>query len=386
MHGADGAEVARGLWQARCVACSTRPAGTSSILFVTAPVGPLGSGLGGGVETNLVNLTPRLADRGIRCAIVAPVGSVIDDHRVTVFEADGAVPVYATTADRTIGVTQDPHGVLERMWDIARAHQHDFDVIIALSYDWLSYYLTPFFTTPVGHIVSLSSQIDTVDAELSRQLERSPTRFAGVTCAQVATFGALAAEVMMPMFGGVDLDRCAAPSFETPERRLAWVARVSREKGLRDAFEVCERTGYALEVCGLVQEPDLLAECRAAFPTVDVTVHGFVTQRQVSEVLSLAAALLMTHSWVEAFGNSAIEALAVGTPVISYARGGPTEIVDDGITGYLVEPGSVDAMADAVTRIGGLDRRACRRIVEERFTLHQLADRWLTFADQVASS
>ena len=356
------------------------------MLFVTAPVGPLGSGAGGGVETNLLNLTPRFADRGVRCAIVAPAGSIADDERVTTLEADGVAPVYATTADRTIGITQDPNGLLERMWDVARAHQHDFDVIIALTYDWLSYYLTPFFTTPVGHIVSLSSQIDSVDVELRRQLERSPERFAGVTRTQAVTFGALAADAMTPMFGGVDLDRIAVPAFEVSGRRLAWVARVSREKGLRDAFEVCDRTGYALDVCGLVQDPELLGECRAAFPAIDVTVHGFVSQRQVSDVLSQAAAMLMTHSWVEAFGNTAIEALAVGTPVISYALGGPTEIVDDAITGFLVEPGSVDAMASAVNRVGALDRRACRRTVEERFTLDQLADRWLTFAGQVASS
>ena len=60
--------------------------------------------------------------------------------------------------------------------------------------------------------------------------------------------------------------------------------------------------------------------------------------------------------------------------------------MDDAITGFLVEPGSVDAMASAVNRVGALDRRACRRTVEERFTLDQLADRWLTFAGQVASS
>ena len=356
------------------------------MLFVGGPVGPLGSGLGGGVETNLLNLPPLLVVRGVRCAIVTPFGSVIDDERVTIFEADGSPPIYATTADRALGVTQDPNGVLERMWDVARDRQHDFDVIIALTYDWLSYYLTPFFTTPVGHIVSLSSQIDSVDIELRRQLERSPDRFAGVTRTQAATFGTLAADVMTPMFGGVDLRRCAPPAFEVSGRRLAWVARVSREKGLRDAFEVCDRTGYALDVCGLVQEPDLLAESRAAFPAVEVIVHGFVSQRQVSDVLSHAAAMLMTHSWVEAFGNTAIEALAVGTPVISYARGGPTEIVDGGITGFLVEAGSVDAMADAVDRVGLLDRRACRRSVEERFTLDQLADRWLAFADRVAAS
>ncbi len=356
------------------------------MLFVTAPVGPLGSGAGGGVETNLLNLTPRFVDRGIRCAIVAPAGSIAEDERVTIFAADGVVPVYATTADRTIGVTQDPNGVLERMWDVARAHQREFDVIIALTYDWLSYYLTPFFTTPVGHIVSLSSQIDSVDVELRRQLERSPDRFAGVTRTQAATFGSLAADAMTPMFGGVDLGRCAAPLFEVSGRRLAWVARVSREKGLRDAFEVCDRTGFALDVCGLVQEPDLLDDCRLAFPGVDVTVHGFVSQRRVSDVLSRATALLMTHSWVEAFGNTAIEALAVGTPVITYALGGPTEIVVDGLTGYLVEPGSGEAMAYAVDRIGTLDRRACRRTVEARFTLDQLADRWLAFAEQVAAS
>lgn len=338
------------------------------------------------METNLLNLLPRLTDRGVRCAVVAPKGSAIDDDRIAIIEAEGSLPAYAATADRSIGVVQDPTGLLEQMWEAARDHQRDFDVIIALTYDWLSYYLTPFFTTPVGHIVSLSSQIDAVDVELRRQLERSPKRFAGVTRTQAATFGPLAGDSMTPMFGGVDLERSAPPVFEAAGRRLAWVARVSREKGLRDAFEVCDRTGFVLDVCGLVQDPELLDECRRSFPRVDVVVHGFVSQQQVSIVLSRADAMLMTHAWVEAFGNTAIEALAVGTPVISYALGGPTEIVDDGITGYLVEPGSIEAMVGAVNRVGAVDRRACRRVVEERFTIDQLADRWLAFANRVAVS
>ena len=95
-------------------------------------------------------------------------------------------------------------------------------------------------------------------------------------------------------------------------------------------------------------------------------------QEQVRECL----ALLMTPRWVEAFGNVAIEALACGVPVISYARGGPAEIVRDGLTGFLVEPDRVNGLVDAIDRIDKIDRRACRNQAEVEYSLAALGDRF----------
>ena len=88
----------------------------------------------------------------------------------------------------------------------------------------------------------------------------------------------------------------------------------------------------------------------------------------------------MTPRWVEAFGNVAVEAMACGVPVIAYRRGGPAEIVVDGVTGFLVEPDDVDGLAAAIGRIGEIDRSACRRQAEANFSVEALAariDAWL---------
>ena len=88
----------------------------------------------------------------------------------------------------------------------------------------------------------------------------------------------------------------------------------------------------------------------------------------------------MTHRWIEAFGNVAIEALACGVPVISYRRGGPTEIIRDGVTGWLVEPDNINQLVNAIQKIDKIDRLACRQQAEMEYSLDALGDRieqWL---------
>jgi UDP-glucose:tetrahydrobiopterin glucosyltransferase len=88
----------------------------------------------------------------------------------------------------------------------------------------------------------------------------------------------------------------------------------------------------------------------------------------------------MVHRWVEAFGNVAVEALACGVPVITYDRGGPAEIVRDGVTGFVVPPDRPDEVAAAVAKIGSIDRGRCRAEALERFSAPAFAHRvedWL---------
>ncbi|HCF27503.1 MAG TPA: UDP-glucose--tetrahydrobiopterin glucosyltransferase, partial [Cyanobacteria bacterium UBA11049] len=72
----------------------------------------------------------------------------------------------------------------------------------------------------------------------------------------------------------------------------------------------------------------------------------------------------------------AIEALACGVPVISYRRGGPAEIIQDGKTGFLVEPDSVDGLVEAIARLDQIDRYTCRKKAETEFSLKALGDRF----------
>ena len=84
--------------------------------------------------------------------------------------------------------------------------------------------------------------------------------------------------------------------------------------------------------------------------------------------------MLVTPKWLEAFGLTVIEALACGTPVITYDRGGPAEIVEHGKSGFLVPASNVGAMVEAIGRVGSLRRADARRRAEE-FSITRMVDR-----------
>jgi glycosyltransferase involved in cell wall biosynthesis len=93
------------------------------------------------------------------------------------------------------------------------------------------------------------------------------------------------------------------------------------------------------------------------------------------EALARARGLLHLIGFDEPFGLSVIEAMACGTPVIAYRRGSMPELIDHGVTGFLVD--SFDEAVAAIGRLGEIDRRACRRAVEQRFTVDRMADDYL---------
>jgi len=97
------------------------------------------------------------------------------------------------------------------------------------------------------------------------------------------------------------------------------------------------------------------------------------TQRMFS-IYKNAAALLFPVKWEEPFGLTMIEAMACGTPVIAFNRGSVREIVQDGRTGFMVD--DMNEMVRAVKKINSIDRKACRRHVEENFSLQKMVDKY----------
>jgi UDP-glucose:tetrahydrobiopterin glucosyltransferase len=108
--------------------------------------------------------------------------------------------------------------------------------------------------------------------------------------------------------------------------------------------------------------------------------RGFLPTAQLQAELGWCRALLNTPKWNEAYGNVLVEAMACGVPVLAYRRGGPGELVQPGVNGWLVEPDDVTALAEALEQVERIDRSACRHWVERHASREVLAQRieaWL---------
>jgi glycosyltransferase involved in cell wall biosynthesis len=161
-------------------------------------------------------------------------------------------------------------------------------------------------------------------------------------------------------------------------RYLAFLGRVSPEKGLERAIEIARRTGWRLRIAAKVDRTDqgywrsriapLLSE-----PLVEFV--GEVDEEHKPALLGNAAALLFPIDWPEPFGLAMIEAMSCGTPVIAWPHGSVPEIVEHGVTGFIV--GSVDEAVSAVRNIPRLERAQVRRRFDERFGAGRMARDYL---------
>ena len=172
----------------------------------------------------------------------------------------------------------------------------------------------------------------------------------------------------------------------TPRERagkyLLFFGRIHPDKGVSEAIEVSRRTGLPLVIAGIIHDEAYFAEMIA--PHVDggrIRYVGSAGPADRDELLGNALALLHLVNWNEPFGLSMIEAMACGTPVIARRRGSVPEVVDDGVTGFIVD--DVDAAVEAVRRVTSLDRRAVRARCAARFSRDRMVTQYLDVYERV---
>jgi glycosyltransferase involved in cell wall biosynthesis len=155
---------------------------------------------------------------------------------------------------------------------------------------------------------------------------------------------------------------------------LAFVGRISPEKGPVDAIRISRSLGIPLKIAAKVDKLDesyFREVVQPMLSTEGVDFIGEINERDKGAFLRDAIALLFPICWPEPFGLVMIEAMACGTPVLAYRAGAVPEVVDEGITGMIVD--NIDQARIASVRVAALDRRKVRRRFEERFTAHRMA-------------
>jgi glycosyltransferase involved in cell wall biosynthesis len=325
----------------------------------------------------------------VRIALLGPVAWRTPPHhygpweRITGLLADGMaargvdVTLFATldsvTAARLDGVC--PHGYAEdptmdgRVWEamhVAHAFRRsgEFD-LVHNHLDWLPLAFAaqchaPLLTTIHGfsgtgilpaYARAASNYVSISDTDRSHDLEYVATVHHGIDFAEL-------------------------PFVVEAGPGLVAFGRIHPDKGTHTAIEIARLAGRPLTICGIIQDRRYFTEQVAPHIDGDRVVYlGSVGPARRAEVLGRSTALLHPIAFDEPFGLSVVESMACGTPVVAYRRGSMPEIVDEGVTGFLVH--DAEHARDALDRITTIDRAGCRTRARQRFGADRMVDDYL---------
>ena len=184
------------------------------------------------------------------------------------------------------------------------------------------------------------------------------------------------------VYHGIDLG--ALPVRADGGDDLILFGRIHPDKGTDLAIEIARRAGRRLVICGIVQDRGYFEELIE--PRIDgdrVVYLGSVGPDERGRVLGSGAALLHPIRFAEPFGLSVVESMACGTPVVAYRKGSMPEVVDEGVTGRLVE--NVDQAVDAVAGIAEINRSVCAARARERFSADRMVTDYLSIYRNIVS-
>jgi glycosyltransferase involved in cell wall biosynthesis len=313
-----------------------------------------------GTERVVAVLVDELARRGHEITLIGPADSQVECTIVP-------------TIDRALwssGMSGDPtpyiEVTIERAWSVA----HRFDVIHS-HLDSLSFSFARHSPVPVLH--TLHGRLDMPGVpELLDEFRDIP--LVAISESQ-RRWWPHNNWVAMVHHG---LPLVDAPFSERPGTYLAFVGRISPEKGVEAAIELARTVDLPLHMAAKVHEEDekrlFAAVVAPAIEEGVVVFKGELPTSARDELLAGALATVLLGAWPEPFGLVAIESMATGTPVIARRAGALPEIVDHGVTGFLVD--DVHEGRFAVQGVASLDRKSVRRTALERFSVSRMVDEY----------
>ena len=323
----------------------------------------------GGTERVIAWLTEELIDLGHQVTLFASGDSVT--------RAD-LVPVWPR-ALRLGRPHSDPMAAQAALIEAMAQRATDFDVI-HVHIDWLPLPLlsrlgVPFLTTSHGRL-DLPGLPDVV-----RRFPNAP--FVGISDSQRTPLAD--AHWLGTVYHGLPVNSLS-PSFG-PGTYLAFLGRLTAEKGPDVAIGIARAAGMPLHIAAKIPRGERRYFREKIEPQIDdeqVKLIGEVNDENKERFLAGASALLFPIDWPEPFGLVMIEAMACGTPVIAFRSGSVAEVIDDGLTGFIVDC-EMEAI-HAVRRLGELDRRQVRAQFEKRFTARRMAQEYVRHYERLVQS
>ncbi len=338
-----------------------------SIGYSLAPVGPDAVG---GAEQVLAALDKALVAAGHQSVVVAPAGSAVAGTLVD----SGPLPAVLGEDEVAAARRRQRRAICEAFSrfriDVVHSHALDFADLL------------PKAGVPV--LVTLHLPYEFY-APGSWEVTRPDTWFNCVSSAQRRNFPAIAG--MLPeVENGIDVDRL--PARHARRRFALCLGRICPEKGFEHAIDAAERAGIPLMIGGQVfsYQAHLQYFADKIRPRLgpDIRFLGPIGWRRKRRFLNAARCLLVPSLAAETSSLVAMEAIACGTPVIAFPAGALPDIVEPGITGFLV--GNASEMAEAILALDEFDRARCREIARRRFSHDRMADRYMAIYRRLATT
>lgn len=320
----------------------------------------------GGSQAVVADLATELGRRGHDVTVFASRGSQIDGVEVHELEVDSTglqdVLHRAGEGSRITRALQQSFALAYESigpgFDVVHNHGFDPPAITHAS-----------IHTPVIHTLHLPPTPEMLQA--IGQVSRSRTTLVCVSHAQAHVWRRHT-EIDEVILNGVPVERI--PWRKSGDPYVVFAGRLSREKGTHIAIDLAARAGIPISVVGPVYDEEYVRQeilPRAA--SDDVTMCGHLSRIALWELMSTAQAVVLPSVWDEPFGLVAAEAAAAGTPVVSTRRGGLAEIVEEGVTGFFMEPSDMRAASDAIRKAATLDRRKIREYAVSKFSTVRMA-------------
>ena len=351
------------------------------IVLISTPIGFLGSGKGGGVELTLNSLVSGLISEGHIVDVVAPNNSKLLEvsKKVHLHFVEGKEQISWQHQDYYSPVRIPDNSLLSGMIEKAIEIGKKADIILNFSYDWLPIWMTLNINIPIAHIISMASESFVISNLISKVYSKFPNNFAFHTKIQASDYPFIENPTILG--NGFNLGNYIFQDCKNGP--LGWVGRVAPEKGLEDAAYVANALGEKLNVWGIVQDESYASKIEKLFPTGILEWKGFLKTDKLQKELGACRALLNTPKWNEAYGNVVVEALACGVPVVAYKRGGPSEIIQHGKTGYLAKSDDKESLLNYLKIINNIDRKNCREWVETNASSDIFASKVLSWLKTV---
>lgn len=348
----------------------------------------------GGIETFSVTLVRALQQQGCEVTMFAS-----EESDATLFPGDFEPLFSLKDLDKqehedlesksfTLNYALIQYAGLQRV--LARVNE--FDIVHVNCAQWY----TPFVLAQANHSVVTTIHVNNLRVPMMQYLMDHFSVPYIVNISQITAKPFRSYVNRKTIYNGIDV-----ADFEysdTTHDYFAWLGRISPVKGLKEALLAARDADVPLHASGSVDFDDYFHEEVEPLLSTSRTYKGPLFGKEKSVFMGEARAMVLPVLWDEPFGLVAIEAMACGTPVIAYARGGLLETVKDGVTGFLIDPGDgtcedpkrlkiqksgIDGLVEAMRRIETIDRKACRQHVERYFSSQIMARNYFAYFQEI---